>query len=291
MAKTSGKKRAQLPSKDELVAFIGAQPGKVGTREIARAFNLKNNDRATLKRMLRELGDEGRLERRRRKLHPAGALPSVVVADITERDRDGELIALPTEWDEEAHGPAPRIRVHVPRRARPAEIAGVGDRVLLRTEETEDDGGIRHSGRVTKIMDRAKLRVLGIFRPAPDGGGRLGPIDKKQMGKELTIPPNATGGAQEGDLVAVEIARQGRLGLPVGHVKERLGSLKSERAVSSDRHPRPFAAACLPARGFGASRRHEAGVAGRPRGLAQIAAHYHRSSRRQGSRRRGACHP
>ncbi len=232
MAKTSGKKRAQLPSKDELVAFIGAQPGKVGTREIARAFNLKNNDRATLKRMLRELGDEGRLERRRRKLHPAGALPSVVVADITERDRDGELIALPTEWDEEAHGPAPRIRVHVPRRARPAEIAGVGDRVLLRTEETEEDGGIRHSGRVTKIMDRAKLRVLGIFRPAPDGGGRLAPIDKKQMGKELTIPPNATGGAQEGDLVAVEIARQGRLGLPVGHVKERLGSLKSERAVS-----------------------------------------------------------
>ena len=78
MAKSPGKKRAQLPSKDELVAFIGEQPGKVGTREIARAFNLKNNDRAALKRLLRELGDEGRLERRHKKLHPAGALPSVV---------------------------------------------------------------------------------------------------------------------------------------------------------------------------------------------------------------------
>jgi ribonuclease R len=232
LAKTPGKKQAQLPSKDELVAFIAEQPGKVGTREIARAFNLKNNDRATLKRILRELGDEGRLERRHKKLHPAGALPSVVVADVTQRDRDGELIALPTEWDEEAHGPAPRIRLHVPRRARPAEIPGVGDRVLLRTEETEEDGGIRHSGRVTKILDRAKLRVLGIFRPAPDGGGRLVPIDKKQMGKELTIPANATGGAQDGDLVAVEIARQGRFGLPIGHVQEKLGSLKSERAVS-----------------------------------------------------------
>jgi ribonuclease R len=232
LAKPSGKKRPQLPSKDELVAFIGEQPGKVGTREIARAFNLKNNDRAALKRLLRELGDEGRLERRRKKLHPPGALPSVIVADITERDRDGELIALPTEWDEEAHGSAPRIRLHVPRRARPAEIAGVGDRVMLRTEEIEEDGGIRHSGRVIKILDRAKLRVLGIFRPAPDGGGRLVPIDKKQMGKELTIPANATGGAREGDLVAVEIARSGRLGLPIGHVKEKLGSLKSERAVS-----------------------------------------------------------
>ena len=232
MAKNPPKKRASLPSKDELLAFIGEKPGKVGTREIARAFNLKNNDRIMLKRMLRELGDEGRLERQRKKLHPAGALPSVVVADITERDRDGELIALPTEWDEEAHGAAPRIRIHVPRRARPAEIPGVGDRVLLHTEETEEDGGIRHSARVTRIMDRAKLRVLGIFRPTPDGGGRLVPVDKKQMGRELTIPANATGGAQEGDLISAEIARSGRLGLPVGHVKERLGSLKTERAVS-----------------------------------------------------------
>jgi ribonuclease R len=232
LAKHPNKKRPELPSKEALLAFIGSQPGKVGTREIARAFHLKNNDRVALKRMLRELGDEGRLERRRKKLHPAGALPSVVLADITERDRDGELIAVPTEWDEEAHGTAPKIRLHVPRRARPAEIAGVGDRVLLRTEETEEDGGIRHSGRVTKIIDRAKLRVLGIFRPLPGGGGRLIPIDKKQVGKELTIPAGATGDAQEGDLVAVELARQGRLGLPIGHVKEKLGSLKSERAVS-----------------------------------------------------------
>ena len=226
------KKPPPFPSKDDLLAFIGAQPGKVGTREIARAFHLKNNDRIALKRMLRELGDEDRLEKRRKKLHPAGALASVVLADITERDRDGELIAVPTEWDEEAYGAAPKIRIVTPRRARPHEVAGVGDRALLRTEETEEDGGIRHSGRVIKIIDRAKLRVLGVFRPLAGGGGRLVPIDKKQMGRELSIPANATEGAQEGDLVAVEVARSGRLGLPVGRVKEKLGSLKSERAVS-----------------------------------------------------------
>jgi ribonuclease R len=225
-------KKPHLPSKEELLAFIGAQPGKVGTREIARAFGLKNADRVTLKRMLRELGDEGRLESRHKKLHPAGALPSVVLADIAERDRDGDLIALPTEWDEEAHGPPPRIRIPTPRRAKPGEVAGIGDRALLRTEEIEEDGGIRHSGRVIKIVDRAKQRVLGIFRPMPDGGGRLIPVDKKQFGKELTIPPHATGNAKEGDLVAVEVARQGRFGLPVGHVKELLGSLATEKAVS-----------------------------------------------------------
>ena len=88
-----------LPTKDDLVSFIGKQPGKVGTRELARAFGMKNADRALLKRMLRELADEGKVERRRKKLHHPGTLPHVVVAVIGARDRDGELIAVPTEWD------------------------------------------------------------------------------------------------------------------------------------------------------------------------------------------------
>ena len=225
------RKPPPLPSKEDLLAFIGQHAGKAGKREIARAFGIKSGDRITLKRMLRELADEGRLERRRGKLHHAGHLPSVVLADITGRDADGELIAVPTEWDEDAHGPAPKIRVSAPRRGRPSEVAGVNDRALLRIQEIGDeDEEIRHSGRVIKIIDRAKQRVLGIFRPLPGGGGRLAPIDKKQ--RELAIPPGATADAQDGDLVAAEVTRQGRVGLATGRVKERLGSLKSERAVS-----------------------------------------------------------
>src|SRR5262250_1833188 len=89
--------KPSFPSKDDLLAFIGKQPGKIGTREIARAFGMKNADRVELKRMLRELADEGRVERRRKKLHHPGTLPNVVLADIATRDADGELIALPTE--------------------------------------------------------------------------------------------------------------------------------------------------------------------------------------------------
>jgi len=92
--------KPSLPSKDDLLAFIGRQPGKIGTREIARAFHLKNADRIALKRLLRELADEGLVERRRKKLHHPGTLPQVVLAEIAERDADGELIAVPTEWDE-----------------------------------------------------------------------------------------------------------------------------------------------------------------------------------------------
>ena len=222
-----------LPSKQDLLAFIGSRDGKAGKREIARAFGIKGGDRVALKNMLRELADEGQVERRRRKLKPAGHLPSVVLADITGRDGDGELIAVPTEWDEEAHGPAPKIRLVTPRRQRPGEAAGVNDRALIRVEETGEDGEeIRHSGRVIKIIDRARHRVLGVFRALPGGGGRLSPIDKKQLGRELAIPAGATADAEEGDLVAVDVTKHGRFGLPTGRVKERLGSLKSERAVS-----------------------------------------------------------
>ena len=220
--------RNSLPSRDELLAFIRERSGNVGTREIARAFGAKNADRAELKRMLRDLTEGGHIERRRKRLHRAGTLPPVVLADITGRDSDGELLARPTEWDEDAHGAAPVIRIAAQRRARPGEVPGVGDRALLRVERA----GEETNGRVIKLIDRAKHRVLGIFRGLPDGGGRLVPIDKKQLGRELAIPRERTGGAADGDLVAVEVARQGRFGLPIGSVVEKLGSLKSEKAVS-----------------------------------------------------------
>jgi ribonuclease R len=221
--------RSSLPSREELLAFIRERTGKVGMREIARAFGTKNADRAALKRMLRELAEGGHIERRRRWLHRAGSLPPVVLADITSRGGDGDLLARPVEWDEESHGAPPIIHVPTKRRARPGEDPGVGDRALLSIKKGADE---ETSGRVIKVIDRAKHRVLGIFRGLPGGGGRLVPVDKKQLGRELTIARDRTAGAEDGDLVAVEASRQARLGLPAGSVVERLGSLKSERAVS-----------------------------------------------------------
>src|SRR6478672_9532586 len=102
------RRESGFPARDAIVAFIRAHPGEIGTREIAREFGLKNADRAELKRILRALADEGTIERRGKTIHQAAALPPTVVADITSRDRDGELLATPTEWDEE-QGTAPKI--------------------------------------------------------------------------------------------------------------------------------------------------------------------------------------
>src|SRR5207248_3759704 len=82
LTKPSGKTARGLPSKSELLAFIGSRSGKVGKREIARAFGISGPERVELKHMLRELSAEGHLERRRKKLHRSGHLPSVVLADV-----------------------------------------------------------------------------------------------------------------------------------------------------------------------------------------------------------------
>src|SRR5436305_2155777 len=221
-----------FPARDAIVDLIRAHPGKVGTREIAREFGLKNADRAELRRILRELADDGTIEKRGKKIGEPAVLPATLVADITGRDSDGELIASPAEWDEVESREPPKIRIHVPRRTQPGTAAGVGDRALLRIEQLDEREGGAYRGRVIKVVDHAKTRVLGIFRALPGGGGRLIPVDKKQAGRELNISRADTNGAEDGDLVSVDLLRSRGFGLASGKVQERLGSLASEQAVS-----------------------------------------------------------
>jgi ribonuclease R len=228
------KRDSGFPTTDAIVAFIRTNPGKVGTREIAREFGLKNSERAELKRILRELADKGTIRKRGKEISEPDILPATLLADITGRDDDGELIAIPAEWDEVESGEPPKIRIHIPRRPQPGTAAGVGDRALLRVEKLEehDPAGTIYRGRVIRVIDHAKTRVLGIFRAAPGGGGRLIPVDKKQAGRELNIASADSKGAEDGDLVSVDLVRSRGFGLASGKVKERFGSVASEKAIS-----------------------------------------------------------
>ncbi|RFB80668.1 ribonuclease R [Methylovirgula sp. 4M-Z18] len=239
------KTKTNLPTRDQILAFIartsdeaakaGHAPTKIGKREIARAFDIKGSDRIWLKAMLKDLEGAGDIESRgRRSLVKPGHLPPVVAVEIVTRDADGELIAEPFEWDK-SDGPPPRIAVHVPRRPKPGTpIPGIGERALIRTEPNRDPGkrGPAYTGRVIKILPKAKTQIIGIFRSAPGGGGRILPIDKKAVGRELIVPEGAVQEAQDGDLVAVDLLGRGKFGPPGAAVKERLGSISSEKAIS-----------------------------------------------------------
>ncbi|WP_316237472.1 ribonuclease R [Bradyrhizobium sp. SZCCHNR1015] len=229
----SKKRDIGFPPREAIVAYIRANPGKVGTKDIAREFGLKNADRAALKQLLRELVADGTVKKSGRKtVVETATLPATLVVDITGRDSDGELIAKPAEWDEAEQSEPPRIRIHTPRHAGPGSAAGVGDRALLRVEPIKDEAGVSYRGRVLKVLDQARQRVLGIFRANPGGGGRLIPVDKKQAGRELSIAPADAKDAKDGDLISVDLLRGRGYGLPSGRVKERYGSVATEKAIS-----------------------------------------------------------
>lgn len=225
--------KAQHPTKAEIVRFIEAEREagrEVGKREIARAFTLPQGGRVWLKQLLREIEAERDAPRQRRGRDDG--LPSVLLLDITGRDRDGELQAVPADWGD-GDGPAPRIIVTTPRKALPGTpMPGVGERVLAKLHARGEDG---YEARALKIIARQRPTVIGVFRAYPDGGGRVEAVDKKARGKEILIQRGDENEARDGDLVAVTLgkasARAG-LGLQRGRIKERLGSVTSERAVS-----------------------------------------------------------
>lgn len=216
------------PSREAIAAFIRDNPQKATKRDIARAFGLKGDARVALKHVLRELEEEGLVEKRGKRLATPGSLPPVMVLEVTGRDADGRLIARPAEWDEE-RGALPLVTIAVPKRGRAKIIQpGVGDRVLTRIGDQADDGS--YAGRVIKRLEKRKSAILGVVRRTDKGGYRIEPTERKQS--ELEIDKADLGEAKPGDLVEISVVKSGRYGLAKARVLEVVGSLKSEKAVS-----------------------------------------------------------
>jgi ribonuclease R len=224
-----------LPSKHQILDFIkSAQARPAGKREIARAFSVKSSDRIALKRLLAEMAEEGLLSGNRKGFKEPGALPPVAVLEISARDADGDLIAEPANWEDDA-GERPRILVLAGRGpARAGEPAlGQGDRILARLTRLEevDVSGFHYEAEPIKRLPKEKSRQLGIFRAFAKGGGVIDPVDRKEL-KEWPISPGDEGKAANGDLVRFDLARAGRYGLPRARVVEALGNPQDQRRIS-----------------------------------------------------------
>ena len=220
--------RSGLPTKEDILNFVAENPGRIGKREIARAFHVAPADRVALKGLLRTMAEEGLLEKSGRRLQRPGMLPKVAVLSVTGRDNDGELVARPADWDELEAGPAPKIILRQARRtAEPPP--GVGDRVLARLEF--DDKDSLYLARPIKILGHKRTRILGIVHRTERGNYQIEPIDKKAKGVFRVLPENL-GGATDGDLVSAEPVGGRRQAHPTARVVESLASIKSEKAVS-----------------------------------------------------------
>src|SRR5437763_13769699 len=189
----SGKRPTGLPSRKQILDFIATSDQPAGKREIARAFGLSGQDKIDLKRLLKDMADEGLIDSSPgRAFHQAGGVPKVTVLRVAAVDDSGNAFAVPEQWH--AEGPPPRLRV-MERGKRSA--LGIGDRVLARTEE-RGQGLIAHP--LKKLARSAEL-VLGVVKRE---GERfwLSPVDKRER-RELFI--SDVKDAEPGDLVLCEV--------------------------------------------------------------------------------------
>ena len=224
----------RLPSRDEILQFVQQAQGKVGKREIAKAFGVKGSDRIELKALLADMAADGALVGNRKTLKRHGQVPPVAVLEIVDRDDEGDLVAQPVAWEEDA-GPRPRILVLSGRGRRrgPDESLGVGDRILARIEHLEaaDVHGYRHEAELIKKLPREKRRLLGIFRSRGRGGGSIEPIDRRDL-KTWPVREGGEGDARDGDLVRFDIVSRHRGGVPEARVAETLGNPGDQRRIS-----------------------------------------------------------
>ena len=243
---------AGLPSREELIAFIGGSPApngekppaRVTKRDIARAFGVKGDAKTELKLLIKDLENDGAIARGRKMLQVQGRLPAIVAAEVSERDRDGQLVARPVEWDEE--GPPPRILIRASRAKRDSRPAPrVGARLLVRVEFNPDATGKEpaYSGRIIKVLEKLNARAFAVFRKAEDGSGRALPVEKRAAAREFFVPAAFAGDAEDGDLVAIEPMRapaSGRAERP-DRRNHRLGQVgKAVSLIALAQHHIPF---------------------------------------------------
>ena len=241
MAKSGGRKPIPFPTREQVQEFINNASGRIGRREIARAFHIRGDDRRKLTTLLKELdfnraGKDRRFEPEspspQQPLPPArpvrpsrsGGLPETAELVITGTDRDGELVARPAEW--RGVGAPPRIlMMPVPRGQEPL---GLGDRVVAKLRRVR---GTFYEARAIRKLAEGPARVLGLYERNAIGQGLLRPTDRR-LKADYVVTEADRGGAEDGELVAAEVMPGRSFGLRSARILERLGSMTDPRSVS-----------------------------------------------------------
>ncbi|MEO0820600.1 MAG: ribonuclease R [Pseudomonadota bacterium] len=215
----------EMPSKAQILDWVRENPDQSAKRDIARAFGIKGAQRVELKRVLRELEDEGAIERTGRRVRPPGHLPPVGLFEVQRPDASGDLFLRPKDWDAET--PPPPV-LFQPRSSDPA--LAEGDTVLVKIRPNHTEEGLAYEARLIRRLTQGAPRMLGIFRKGAEGG-RILPVDKKSD-REWEVAAGATNGAEDGELVEAERVSRERFGLPRARILERLGDPGAPRSVS-----------------------------------------------------------
>ncbi len=183
-------------------------------RELLQRLKIPRDQRATVKRLLKDLVSAGHLIQTRGnrfglpdrmnlvvgrvQTHPRGF--GFVIADRPVEGVSGDIFIAGSNLNQAMHG----------------------DRVVARIERTRDD---RAEGRILRILERGASSIVGRFDVDESGMGFLVPFDRRLI-VDVLIPDGERKDAKPGDMVVVEITRWPTpTRSPLGRILEVLGDI------------------------------------------------------------------
>ena len=183
-------------------------------RELLQRLKVPREQRATFKRLLKELVGTGALIQTRGNRYGVPDLMNLVVGKITTNPR-GFGFVVPDRPIENVTGDLFVAGSNL-------NQAMHGDRVVARIERVTDRGA---EGRILRILERGATTTVGRFDVDASGMGFVVPFDRRLI-MDVQVPSDEQQDAEPGDMVTVEITRWPTAArAPLGRVTEVLGTI------------------------------------------------------------------
>lgn len=225
-----------FPSKAEVIEFINSGNGRIGKRDVARAFGIKGDNRTKLKHLLGDLITSGDVAYEHRVFQNSKNIPPVITCQVDKLTEDGDFLLLPISAEVKD-----RKNLNITLPDREAKKLNPGDKILVRIKKTGSEHGKEFytAKLIKKINVSEKADNLGIFYLDEDAAphekhiklGFIEPIDKKDH-NQYRVSSIAQGlELQDGDLVSFDMPKS-RSRHKGATVTLRHGSPKGEKALS-----------------------------------------------------------
>lgn len=239
-----------LPSDSDIIAYVQdcAKQGQPSPtkRDIARHFGIKGANRHGLRQALKRLESDGVITLQSKRIRPAGELPPVAVIAIIGADDDGDLFAIPTQSESNAHNHnnthgqntdnPPTIYISATSgttkssRAKTNTAPKIGDRCLARLERV---GNNTYQASIIRVLTtQSAPTIVGIIHA--DGDGMvIVPTDKKD--RNTYIPTDYESHApKHGDIViAIPTPNKRKFyGAKQARIQTIIGDMNDPRAFS-----------------------------------------------------------
>lgn len=218
-----------IPSREYILEYL-AEKGRPATYEqVLEDLGLKSEEECeALRRRLIAMSRDGQLLRNRKGAYGPLAKMEMIAGRVIGH-KDGFGFVVPDDGSEDLF-------------LSPRNMRSVfhGDRVMVRVANIDSRG--RREGTIVEVLEHNTQQLVG--RIYLESGAAYVEASNQRINQEILIPPDATKGAENGQIVVVAIVNQpDRFGRPIGEVVEIMGDHMApgmEINVAIRNHDLPF---------------------------------------------------